>query len=246
MSAYAEQLSALQNAMIAGERVPMLPLIKLSRHNEFPPEARLSVYTEGYEIRLFESVREDFPALEYYLGEEKFAEKVTDYIRQNPSTFWDLALYSLSFAEAFDDPKAHTLATLEAAIIEVFWMPESAPWQPDTTTSSESLMEQNIPLRAASKLLTLSHPVEEYLAAFRREEPIEMPAASTQYMLLVRHENEVKRHIIPAEEYAALTHLQQGASLATALENAPSIEAVQGWFSQWIAEGFLAAISHQR
>lgn len=51
----------------------------------FSREERLQIYHEAYRLRLIDALRNDYPALEAYIGEENFALVATEFIATNPS-----------------------------------------------------------------------------------------------------------------------------------------------------------------
>jgi hypothetical protein len=58
---------------------------------------RLKIYQDAYSIRIKESITEDFPLTENYLGSAKFMELVDQFIIQNSSRVPDLSEYSQNF-----------------------------------------------------------------------------------------------------------------------------------------------------
>jgi hypothetical protein len=51
----------------------------------FSKQERLKIYHEAYRLRLIDALRNDFPALECYLGEDEFIILTTEFIAQHPS-----------------------------------------------------------------------------------------------------------------------------------------------------------------
>lgn len=70
-------------------------LVKI--HHAGTLEDGLSVYKEGYEARLLESLQEQYPKTNQFLGDEMFMDIGLMYIRQHPSTFYSLSDYGQSF-----------------------------------------------------------------------------------------------------------------------------------------------------
>ncbi|MBX9769206.1 MAG: DNA-binding domain-containing protein [Bdellovibrionales bacterium] len=60
-------------------------------------EQRLSVYLDAYRLRMTESLKDDFAALNQHLGEEKLEALALEYVRSHPSFDRNLAEYSQRF-----------------------------------------------------------------------------------------------------------------------------------------------------
>ena len=58
---------------------------------------RISIYQDAYQIRLLESLRDDFSRVESAIGEDEFEKLALDFIRDNPSIVRNLAEYSENF-----------------------------------------------------------------------------------------------------------------------------------------------------
>lgn len=68
--------------------------------SEKPPistQRRIEIYQDAYEIRMLESLREDFPRLIEKIGEKEFEEKAQLFIKTCPSTYASLAEVSQKF-----------------------------------------------------------------------------------------------------------------------------------------------------
>lgn len=95
-----KNLSELQLLIQKSVQTQTLPLELMDVILEKPPisiRERLSIYQEAYQIRLLESLRDDFSKLENFLAEEQFEKLAQNFIRTNPSTFSNLAEYSEKF-----------------------------------------------------------------------------------------------------------------------------------------------------
>lgn len=239
MSAYAHALSQLHRAILTREREAMLPLL----HASTPP-ARLDIYIDGYRIRLANAVTADYPALAALLGDARMQALVHAYVESTPPASYTLDRYPLAFAAHVERhaPEAAALAHLESAIAEVFWLPDSPPFSPPAQPTPETLAALTLPARAASRLLHLDHRAEEYLRAFRAGENPRAPEPGETHLLVLRHANEVRRHILAPAEHALLAQLFSGSTLGEALEHAaPGLASfLPGWMERWIREGFFA------
>jgi hypothetical protein len=93
---------------------------------------RLEVYNRGFWFRVLDSMREDFPAVRAFTGEEQFKALVVRYVSSVPSTHWTLRNLGMRFepwlrASASSDESllmAADIARLEWAYIEAYDAPE--------------------------------------------------------------------------------------------------------------------------
>jgi Putative DNA-binding domain len=226
MIAYAAQLEALHRAILRGESGAVLPLIARARHNEFPPEVRLEVYTKAYAIQLAGAVRDDYPLTAEVLGKESFEALAQAYVQATPSAFWDLNLYSIGFAEFLASCEvnslAQDLAAVESAETAVYWSKGEAAWKPPADLTPEQLLTLPLCLRRDSRLLALRHDIETKLP-------------TPTYLLVLRHGHRVQRYRLEPEEHHALTQT----NFAAAMDCAHDPEQAGRWLARWIVEGFL-------
>jgi len=248
MSDYASTLRALNDAIIHAQKEAALTLVKPEREGDFSTRARLDVYADGYAIRLIDAVTADYPATMHYMGAEAFANAAALYVQRTPSAQWDLNLYSIGFAAQLEDA-AGALASVESAIAECFWLAESGALPPSALAdiSPENLAEKTLCLRKASRLLKLDYAANAYLSAFRAEVPAVMEK-QMEFLCVVRHRNEVQRHVLDAAEYGLLRALQDGLCFGEALEKIAGetdagwlAEKLPGYMERWLTDGFFAA-----
>lgn len=240
---YAAQLKILHHVMVDGASAPMLTLIKPVRHNVCSPETRLGVYTHGYTVRLEGAVEMDYPALEKYMGKDAFDTAVAAYVKATPSVFWDLNLYSIAFADFMkthsDDTATHALASLESALIDVYWLPDSEALDPAAlaTLTMDALAEKTFQLRAASTLLALEYTANAYVNGGALEKKAE-------YLCVIRAHNKVQCIVLDEAEHALLTALKNGASFGAALDAAKDAQALAvklpGYLARWLDIGMLS------
>lgn len=253
MSRYPEQLKALHRAIVHGEQDNAISLLKTARHNAFPPQSRIAVYADGYVIRLEEATASDYPALKHFMGEEAFKHMVHDYVTNTPSLFWDLNCYPAGMADYMENHSnnaaANALARLESSIASVFWASESpaleaAQLQP---MDEEQLGKSRFRLRTASALLRFDYAANVYLTAFRNNAPLSQLAEGDEYLLVIRHHNEVQRLELEKNEYQLLHAIQQGFRFNDALEtiNQPEqlAEQLSAYLQRWLENGIFTSIS---
>ena len=244
---YTAQLAALHNAVVHGASQPMLEEIKPARANTVAPASRLAVYRDGYMERLINAVMADYPALTHFMGRDALVMAVRAFVNAQPSQWWDLNQYPVRFASFFSathkDAQAIAIAQLESAIAEVFWMEESAALEPATlATQAESGLEylQFIPRRAA-RLLALACAANDYLQAFRNGAQTMAMEEQPEYIMVVRHHNEVRRVMLESSEYLLLKTLIEGTALGDALEavnDETMAEKLPLYIARWLEYGF--------
>lgn len=247
MENYTTSIQKLQTAIL--ENKPAEAIDLLGRKNPSLP-ARLGAYIQGYRIRLEKTVANDYPTLKHYLGDAAFEALVRDYVEATPSTNYTIDVYPIGFADYVcthaADKAAHSLAMLESAIAEVFWLPDSEPFIPNADFNMDELLSLTLCHRTAAKPLVLTCDAESYLQAFRAGKPQAKIEPSRCFLFVVRHQNEVKRHILDAAEYELLCALN-GQPFASALETTMSTNDAHAtainqnlgtWLNKWIQHGF--------
>ena len=107
---------------------------------ELPATERVAIYANMYLWRLTEALRETFPKLLRYLGDDRFAALAEDYVRRNPSEHHDIGQVGRRLARFLrqhpdpDRPDLADLADLEWARHQVFFAPPADPVGPEAFT----------------------------------------------------------------------------------------------------------------
>jgi hypothetical protein len=250
MSSYAKMLEDMQSAML--DAAPGIVISSL-KSNCPSLNKRLDIYISGYRSRLVQAVLSDYPTLVHYLGNKQAESLALSYVECTQSSSYTLDVYPFKFAEyifkSCNDSFVIALAKLESTIAEVFWRPDSKPYTPPTDSTPEQFMELCFAPRKALKLIHLEYQVEEYMLAVREGRMVAASDIRPHEMLIVRHNNEVRRHIIENTEKIILLQLFSGIAVGEALEEItvkypnliPEIEKkLQFWFVRWIQNGFFA------
>ncbi|WAC49828.1 DNA-binding domain-containing protein [Asticcacaulis sp. SL142] len=237
---YRHQLEQLYEAA-TGRGPADMCLFKASRGNILPPQRRLNIYADGYIERLRAAVAADYPALSAFMGADAFGALVAAYVEATPSRHWDLNLYPIGLANIMEPGPARDLATLEAAIVAVFWAPDSAPLTAaDLTGVDEAAFAQmGFKLRTASRHLRFDAAPNAYLTAHRAGSPALMDEGP-EYLLIVRHDHEVHRHALEPLEYDVLMCLSQGQSLTDAIVTEAAAARLPHWLGRWLTQGFFS------
>lgn len=242
-----------QHAIITGESKDIEPRIR--PHPRLSAAQQAAVYSDGYRIRLQQTIEGDYPALLAHLGAKEFGVLAQGYIALHPSVYYNLDHYSMGFAAhvAAHAPGAFAaeLARLEEAIAEVFNAPETPALPPATFAqmTPEAFGASVLKLRGALRLLAFGHPVNAWLDAQRAGSLQSAPQPERTWLCVLRHNNEVKR--IPLEEpaFLLLSAIGEGRTVEAALDAvagacpdqlAHVAGQLQPWFSGWVAGGVFA------
>ncbi|MFW0778142.1 MAG: putative DNA-binding domain-containing protein [Rickettsiales bacterium] len=253
MTDYARQLAIFHDAVVGRQQDALLALIKEARAGEITKQTRLDVYAKGYIERLADATLMDYPTLAHYMGEEECEKLIRTFAETTPSTHWDLNLYPVMLAEYMDklndvDKAACALAQLESAMAEVFWLPESKSLSPQSLMGldEQAMGAQTFRLRTASCLLKLDYAANAYLQAFREDKVPETIEETTEYLLVIRHEDKLRRWPLDEKEYMILAALQEGSSFNEALEKAGDPEELAAslptYIGKWLKDGVFCAL----
>lgn len=225
----------------------------LTPHPRLSPAQQFAIYSSGYRIRLIAAIKSDYPALLQVIGGEEFDKLALQYIEQTPPTSYNLDIYPHDFAKFVrtqcDDIFVKELATLEAVIAKVFMLPDSKPLPADKLIglTPEDFAEIKLQLRTACQLLQLATNANDWLTHWKTTDNTNYELLTTDYYLLIyRHNNEVKRLELSAPAFALLSKLNDGFSVGEALDMVinetpyfmPEIASnLQIWFAEWVQNG---------
>jgi len=253
---YAAHQHRVQKALLERDDYDSKPDEWIRPKPDFAPGDQLQVYINAYHWRLEGVVREDYPALCYYLGEEISDKLFEDYVLQTPSTWFNASHYISPFpafvAKYFpEDVFAHELTQLETALALVFHETETEALTPAhiEEMTPDVLMSSHLYPRKASRLLAFTAPVNMYFKAVMEEQSPEKPTPEASYVAIFRHEDIVWRLDLEAAEYALLALLAEGKAVGEALEElivgqgiaeAELLGNLQTWFARWMRNGLLA------
>jgi hypothetical protein len=246
-------LEKFHHAVITGDKAPAIPLVK--SHPRLTAEQQLAIYSDGYIWRLLGAIRADYPALLAVIGDAGFERLACEYIRQTPSTYYNLDFYPHAFADFVMAQRQAVfvcdVARIEQAIARVFMMEESLPLLPTALQgiTIESLSDLVLRPRIASQLIKFSYPVSEWLDRQRAVGTTDVPQQKTSYVYVYRHNNEVQRVILQEAAYYLLYEIISGKSVGDALDavvenRANLVESIaanlQEWLAYWLASGFFS------
>ena len=220
---------------------------------------RVSLYQGMYLLRMAEALKFDYPIVHAYLGAERFAELVKDYVAVHPSRSYtlnrlgdSLPEFIKGWAPAEDAGFLHDLARLELAVSDVFDAPESPTLRPEdvATIEPDAWVGATLAPTAALRVLAFTHPVAEALSAAKKGQPVQRVRRRAAWVALYRKNYTVMRLDLTRPEHDLLAALVSGVPLGLALEEATtSLKAserpdrVFGWFRTWIAQGLFSRVA---
>jgi hypothetical protein len=222
---------------------------------------QLQIYAFMYFARLIEVMEAEYPSLLFLLGDDRFARIARSYLRDHPSSHYNLGRLSAAFPDyiaSLDDSDidwafASALARVERAMEDIIDEPAEDPikYEALSTVPMERWAGARLRPIRAMRLLQLSHPVNPFMNALREESFAPVPSPREVAMCVHRVGFQVYRHELEIEQFSLLSQLQKGAALGEAIESvallpgadtAKLMGALAGWFESWMADDLFAAI----
>jgi hypothetical protein len=211
---------------------------------------RVAIYRDMYSSRLLEALRETFPNLARFLGEERFSALAAAYVHEHPSEHHDVGRIGRRLAEflrAFPDPARPDLADLaelEWARNEVFFSPQSA------MVGAEALADSGPRTRLAFAphlhAVEVTHDAAATWKRIEAGEPVDPPAPGPTSIAVWRRGFEVFHCALTVEESSALRAATNGEPLEVicgffADAPDPATEAHTA-IASWFAEGWISGV----
>jgi hypothetical protein len=245
----------------------------ITRSEKVSARDRIAIYANAYYARLIECLGDSYPMLKRTLGEDVFNGFAFGYLQDYPSRSYTLTRLGDYFPQYLDAtrPDRNTggnderstdwpdflidLATLEHCIEEVFDGPGN---EQKPTLKSGDLADvppeqwPDLCLRTVPslRLLRFRFPVNDYYSAMREcdeGETVDPPGPRDCYLAVSRRDYIVRRYELSRMQYDTLSALQEGATVADALERATShtelddmalAAELQQWFQAWTLREF--------
>ena len=229
---------------------------------------RLEIYAQAYYARLFECLREEFPALRHAVGDEAFDALAFGYLQQHPSssyTLGDLGCEFPGWLEATRDPADGDwpqllidLARLERTYSEIFDGPGCERGPQLTAADLQAIPPERWPqarlqMAPCFRLLEFGYPVHEFATAVRNrtgDAEIPLPQAERTLLAITRRDYVVRRYALSETQHRLLWALARGEAIGTAIaEVADTAEGedlgadLHAWFRDWTVAPFFAGIA---
>lgn len=242
----------MQEAILQGSKADTKPQEWIRAKAEFAPADQLAVYINSYRYRLYDVVAEDFPVLQYYLGDEKFERLITDFVNNVPSEYFNISRYASQLPEymkthAVADAFAIELTQLENAVSQLTDPEETVPLSPQHLEgmTPDALMASVLYPRKALALFAFEYPVNDYYRDMKEEKSPAPPARRESFVAVFRHDDVVWRMDLGKDECRLLKTLFEGVCVGDALHTLDMAEEellpkLSEWFSRWMRNGLLA------
>jgi len=233
----------MQPRTAEGESIEEIAAAYIRPNSELTSFERLEIYNRQYWFRVIGAVSEDYPALQALLGDERFDALVLAYLQQRPSTSWtlrDLSADLPQFLERHPEfaGEEHLLAVdiarLEWAYVEAFDGAEIEP------LAAEELFqlgpELTLVMQPHLRLLAVDYPVDEFVLAVKKPEEKAVNSGAAQlrqtsvtstlpemapeqrYLAVHRYDDVVYYRTLEEGEFRLLDALQEGKTIAEAVE----------------------------
>ncbi|HEY9840421.1 MAG TPA: DNA-binding domain-containing protein [Candidatus Obscuribacterales bacterium] len=188
----------------------------------------LDIYRRDYGARLSELLDERFAAIAFILGPEPFAALAWEFLGQHRSQHYDLGAFGQAFPAfltahplSAEFPFLAELARLELASYELFHAPV-------TPAGDLTLFEQapdpgrlRFELIAPLRLFASAWPLRElWKLRHQQTEPV-LPEPTPQFLILYKNHQGVRTSLLSAAQFQLLQGLEQGLTLAAALDPLP-------------------------
>jgi uncharacterized protein (UPF0276 family) len=239
----------MQEAILQGELSDSDPDKWIRAKAEFTSKDQLAVYVNAYRFRLYDTTAEDFDALKYYLGDDKFDRVMKDFVNNVHSDHFNIGRYA-AYLPAFlkrhelGDSFAYELATLENTITQLMDVEETIALEPKHLEgiTSENLMQTILYPRKALQLFAFDYPVNAYFRSVNENAKPDFPVLKQSFLAVFRHQDTVWRMDLEAVEYSLLNNLFKGMTIGEAIEGIDEAVLIKltDYFSRWIRNGLLA------
>ncbi len=224
---------------------------------ELTAAERVEIYADMYLWRLVDALREDYPKLAAFLGDERFYALAEAYVREHPSSHHDLGrmgVHLAAFLRAHPDPgrpDLADLAALEWARSEVFFEADVEPARQDALTAlpTEQFLHARLRLAPAVRLLAVEHEVGLW-RALEHADAVPPPAPGIQAIAVWRSGFDVFHTALELDEATALESAASGDPLARVCaafgRREDAARAAFSAITSWFDEGWIAAVDGPR
>jgi len=221
-------------------------------------EAGLSVYLNNYRAQLMACLRESYPTLHAWLGDNAFQTAAAQHIDRSPPGSWTLDAYGLGFPATLrdlypDDPEVGDLAALECALAHAFIAPDSPPLDPASLADIDWDRARLRFIPALTLLPASSNAGAIWSAIAQGEVP---PAArmlpQSGAIMVWRDGFTPAFRTLETTEFRALEALREGCdfgalcAMLVAQEGETAGPQIAGtYLAQWLGDAIIAQISDQ-
>jgi len=219
-----------------------------------PASDGLAIYRGMYVARLVDALRETFPNLARFLGEDGFWGLGVDYVARHPSEHHDVGQLGHELPAFLrrhpdpDRPDLADLAELEWARNEVFFAPTTDAVGIDAlrSLSPEVATDARLRLAPGLRVLLLAHDAPSLWRKLERREPPDAPEAETTSVAVWRRSFEVFHCVLDRVEAEALRLAAEERTLAeicACFEERPDpVADAFAALSGWLEEGWVVSL----
>ena len=221
---------------------------------EHPAVERVAIYANMYLWRLVEALRETFPNLARFLGDEGFAALAGDYLHRHPSEHHDVGQVGrrlAAFLREYPDPERPDLADLaelEWARHQVFFAPLAEPAGPGAFAGldAEAFSRTGVVLSPALRVLVLDSAAAPLWRRLEDGEPPGPPSPGASVVAVWRDVLDVFHCQLEQDEAQALSRAGSGEPLSAICAAFAGREnpaaAAHSALSSWLDEGWMLSI----
>lgn len=216
----------------------------------------LKIYHNAYRARLLTVLREDFPALHQWMGEESFEQLVMAYIAAWPPRHFSIRWLGERLPEFIGCYVAEPQLSPMRELTELEWAFTLAFDAQDadvlllesmSSFSPEDWISLRVSLTPSARWLQLQYNVLALWKAAKSEDllPAITRLPANQDCLVWRHDLVCQYRSLEPEEASALKFFVEGGSFAELCESLHPEHAEQAplqaatWLKQWVSEGLL-------
>ncbi len=215
---------------------------------------RLNIYAEAYFIRIYESMKSDFPITSEILGEISFKKLVADYIKKFPSTQHNITEIGKYFSDFVSNYKSLKKLAFLPAIVQTEWLILESFFSKNTgilnpskflNFKDEDWENASFLVADSTRLLESIWPLEQIYKkqiTFNEIEHFENP----NYFILIRENGTVFIETLTKAEFLILSKLKHGETLLQSLQTAQAEcsddeigNHLMNWFHQWTHRGII-------
>lgn len=199
--------------------------------NKLSSQARLNIYQRGYYARLLNCFKQEYLALNHYLGDELFKAFVTDYLQQHPSQSYTLSQLAAGFVQHLQQTLSAQLATktqandwqnliielaqIERACYEIY---DGPGHEQQTTINANHLLQvpasrwpqTTIQISSSARVFQLTHSLADYVISLRQgKTPVKLntPKQTSNTLLIYRQHYQLRLLNMSSSDYPWLNAL---------------------------------------
>ena len=218
-------------------------------------EARVDIYANMYFYRIFDALKEDFPATLAVLGDDNFHNLVTGYLLEYPPTQPSISHCGRYLADYLrrhpmrdGAPFIEDLAKLERAIVGVFLGPDAPAMGPDSlrAIAPEDWPAMKLRIHPSAQILVLDWRVSELLRAVEEDRPWDPAKPGAVKVLVWRSNARAFYRDLENLEADALEAASRGATFAEICDVVAAnvgiedpVAAMNRMLARWLSDGLL-------